>query len=441
MSQAMQTAHMAPTARDPSCMDDFDPSSLVVEQALERIHASVAPVAGVERVAVRETLGRVLAAPVLSPIDVPVHDNSAMDGYAVRASDAARAPGAPEDGAAALRVAGTSWAGRPFSGEVGPGECVRIMTGAVMPRGADAVVIQENVRLGADGATACFDDRPRPGDNVRRAGEDLPRGAAVLPAGQRIGPAELGLLASLGTVEASVRRRVRAAFFSTGDELRSLGEPLAAGCIYDSNRYTLLAMLRALGAEVLDLGVVRDRRADVERAFREAADAADAVITSGGVSVGEADFVKETLDRVGEVDFWKIAMKPGRPLAFGRVGGALFFGLPGNPVSVMVTFYQFVQPALRCMMGEPAARPVRFRVKCASRLRKRPGRVEFQRGVLGYDETGHLAVRSTGGQGSGILSSMHEADCFIVLPLESEGVEPGSEVDVEPFGGVAGPGS
>ena len=427
-------------AVDPSCMDDFDPSSLLVEQALERIHALAAPVSGVERVAIREALGRVLAEPVHSPIDVPAHDNSAMDGYAVRAADAGRASGGPGDGGARLRVAGTSWAGRPFAGEVGPGECVRIMTGAVMPRGADAVVIQENVRLEADGAAVRFEQRPRAGDNVREAGEDVPRGAAVLDAGQRIGPAELGVLASLGTVEASVRRRVRAAFFSTGDELRSLGEPLSDGCVYDSNRYTLLAMLRAVGAEVLDLGVVRDTREEVERAFREAAEAADAIITSGGVSVGEADFVKETLERTGAVDFWKIAMKPGRPLAFGRVGGALFFGLPGNPVSVMVTFYQFVQPALRRMMGEPAAPPLRFRVKCASRLRKRPGRVEFQRGVLGYDETGGLAVRSTGGQGSGILSSMHEANCFIVLPLESDGVAPGSEVDVEPFAGVAGAG-
>ena len=419
---------------DPSCMDDFDPSSLLVEQALERIHALVSPVSGTERVAVRETLGRVLAEPVLSTIDVPAHDNSAMDGYAVRAADT------DGDDPTVLRVLGTAWAGRPFPGPVGPGECVRIMTGAVIPPGADAVVIQEKTEAGP-GETIRFDERPRAGDNVREAGEDLPRGATVLDAGQRIGPAELGVLASLGTVEASVRRRVRVAFFSTGDELRSLGEPLAEGCVYDSNRYTLLAMLRAIGAEILDLGVVRDVRADVERAFREAAAAADAIVTSGGVSVGEADFVKETLERAGEVGFWKIAMKPGRPLAFGEVGGALFFGLPGNPVSVMVTFYQFVQPALRRMMGEPAAAPVRFRVPCTSRLRKRPGRVEFQRGVLGHDDAGHLVVRSTGGQGSGILNSMHEANCFIVLPLESDGVEPGTEVDVEPFHGVAGAGT
>ena len=368
-------------AVDPSCMDDFDPSSLLVEQALERIHALTAPVSGTERVAVRETLGRVLAEPALSPIDVPAHDNSAMDGYAVRSADAGG------DAPAEFRVIGTSWAGRPFPGETGPGECVRIMTGAVMPPGTDAVVIQENTEVGPD-STIRFSEWPRAGDNVREAGEDIPRGATVLRAGQRVGPAELGVLASLGTVETSVRRRVRVAFFSTGDELRSLGEPLDAGCVYDSNRYTLLAMLRAVGAEVLDLGVVRDVRREVEEAFREASAAADAIITSGGVSVGEADFVKETLERTGKVDFWKIAMKPGRPLAFGKVGNALFFGLPGNPVSVMVTFYQFVQPALRRMMGEPAAPPVRFRVTCTSRLRKRPGREEFQRGVLGYDDAG-----------------------------------------------------
>ena len=432
MRNALGTA--APVSNpDPSCMDDFDPSSLLVEQALQRIQALAAPVSGTERVAVRETLGRVLAEPVVSAIDVPAHDNSAMDGYAVRAADAGG------DEPVVLRMVGTSWAGKPFPGPVGPGECVRIMTGAVMPPGTDAVVIQEKAETGP-GDSIRLDDRPRAGDNVREAGEDIPRGATVLDAGQRIGPAELGVLASLGTVEASVRRRVRVAFFSTGDELRSLGEPLAEGCIYDSNRYTLLAMLRAIGAEILDLGVVRDVREDVERAFREAAAAADAIVTSGGVSVGEADFVKETLERTGEVGFWKIAMKPGRPLAFGKVGGALFFGLPGNPVSVMVTFYQFVQPALRRMMGEPAAAPVRFRVPCTSRLRKRPGRVEFQRGVLGYDDSGRLFVRSTGGQGSGILNSMHEANCFIVLPLESDGVPPGSEVDVEPFGGITGPG-
>ena len=418
-------------APDPSCMDDFDPSSLLVEQAVDRIRTLAESVAGTERVAIREALGRVLAAPVRSSIDVPAHDNSAMDGYALRSADTRG------DVPTVLRVLGTAWAGRPFEGTVDAGQCVRIMTGGVMPAGADTVVIQERTREDPAG-TIRFDERPRAGDNVRAAGEDIERGATVLAAGQRIGPAELGVLASLGTVEATVRRRVRVAFFSTGDELRSLGEPLEAGCVYDSNRYTLLAMLRAIGAEVLDLGVVRDVREDVERAFREAAAAADAIITSGGVSVGEADFVKETLETTGEVGFWKIAMKPGRPLAFGKVDDALFFGLPGNPVSVMVTFYQFVQPALRRMMGETATAPVRFRVKCTSRLRKRPGRVEFQRGVLGYDDTGRPTVRSTGGQGSGILSSMHEANCFIVLPLESAGVEPGGEVEIEPFGGVAG---
>ena len=431
---AIGTGAMALAAElEPSCMDDFDPSSLLVEQALARIRALVAPVRGVERVAVRDTIGRVLASDVRSPMDVPAHDNSAMDGYAVRAGDVR------PDATTELTMVGVSWAGRPYSGEVGPGECVRIMTGGVMPRGADAVVIQERTEPGP-GGTIRFDEKPRPRANVRDAGEDIGCGATVLSAGQRVGAAEVGLLASLGIVEANVRRRPRVAFFSTGDELRSLGETLDPGCVYDSNRHTLYAMLRATGVEILDLGVVRDRRGEVERAFDEAADAADCIVTSGGVSVGEADFVKETLDRKGEVDFWKIAMKPGRPLAFGKVDDALFFGLPGNPVSVMVTFHQFVQPALRRMMGEPEAAPIRFRVRCASRLRKRPGRVEFQRGVLEHDVEGRLVVRTTGGQGSGILSSMHEANCFIVLPLASDGVEPGTEVDVEPFASVVGPG-
>lgn len=419
----------AAVVADPSCMDDFDPKSLSVEQALERIRDMVAPVEGVESVALRHALGRVLAAPVTSPIDVPAHDNSAMDGYAVRARDGA--PGTT------LKVIGTAWAGRPFEGEPEPGECVRIMTGAVMPQGADAVLIQEDTERSGDSAIRCA-EWPRPGDNVRAAGEDLPRGAVALEAGQRLGAAELGLLASLGQAEARVHRRVRVAFFSTGDELRPLGEPLAPGCIYDSNRHTLFAMLSELGVETLDLGIVRDTREEVERAFGEAAAMADVIVTSGGVSVGEADFVKETLERVGRVNFWKIAMKPGRPLAFGRVGGAFFFGLPGNPVSVMVTFLQFVQPALRRMMGErDLARPARFRVRCASKLRKRPGRMEFQRGYLEYDAAdGRLVVRSTGEQGSGILSSMNRANCFIVLPLESDGVSPGMEVEVEPFAGA-----
>lgn len=416
---------------DPSCMDEYDPNSLPVDEALRRIDSGIRPITGTERVAIRDSLGRILAEPVQSPINVPLHTNSAMDGYAVRAADLNDAA----TGAVTLSVAGTSWAGRPYAGEIGAGECARIMTGGVMPAGTDTVVIQEHVTAG-DGEATFEANSVKTGDNVRAAGEDLKTGATVVDAGTRIGPAELGMLASVGVVEVTVRRRLRVAFFSTGDELRSLGEPLDAGSVYDSNRYTLFGMLTRLGAEILDMGVVRDDRTAVQQAFKEASDNADAVITSGGVSVGEADFVKETLEAQGEVNFWKIAMKPGRPLAFGHVRDAVFFGLPGNPVSVMVTYYQFVQPALRRMMGESTTRAPRIRVRTDSALKKRSGRVEFQRGVLAPTADGDMRVTTTGGQGSGILSSMHTANCFIILPMENDGVAAGEFVEVEPFYGV-----
>jgi molybdopterin molybdotransferase len=314
------------------------------------------------------------------------------------------------------------------------GECVRIMTGAVLPTGSNAVVMQEHAEVQQERV------RIGPGhrchQNVRDAGEDVKRGATVLRAGTRLRPAELGLLASLGFGELRVRRRPRIAFFSTGDELKSIGEQLGPGDVYDSNRYTLYGMLTRLGAEIIDMGVVSDDRNELRRGFREASEVADAVITSGGVSVGEADFVREILASLGQVSFWKIAMKPGRPLAFGRLGEALFFGLPGNPVSVMVTFYEFVQPALRRMMGELDPTPVSIPVRCVSKLRKRPGRTEFQRGILYRGEDGELLVRSTGQQGSGILTSVSQANCFIVLPDDSTGSSPDDMVEVQPFEGM-----
>ena len=409
-------------------MDDYDPASLTVEEALRHIGAAVAPVEGSERCALRSALGRVLAEDIRSGINVPAHDNSSMDGYAVASADL------PADGVRELKVIGTSWAGKPYPGRVQRGQCVRIMTGAVMPAGTDTVVIQERVQR--DGDTVRIGPGNAPGQNVRRAGEDLAAGQVALNAGKRLMPAELGLLASLGIGEVKVRRRARVAFFSTGDELRSIGEPLNPGEIYDSNRYTLYGMLQRLGVEVIDMGVVRDDREAIQRAFTEAAQMADVVITSGGVSVGEADYVKETLERLGKVNFWKIAMKPGRPLAFGRVRDALFFGLPGNPVSVMATFYQFVQPALRRLVGETEVSTVKVKARCASRLKKAPGRVEFQRGILQAGADGNLEVRSTGEQGSGILSSMSRANCFITLPMECAAVEPGTLVDVQPFEGL-----
>jgi len=411
-----------------SCADDYDPNSLPVPKALERIDALIGPVSGVEKVALRAALQRVLAAPIVSPLAVPAHDNSAMDGYALRGDDL------PSSGTRELRVIGTALAGAPFQARVEPGTAVRIMTGAVLPQDADTVVMQERVERQGD--TLRIDADNKRGQNTRRAGEDIQPGAIVLEAGRLLTPADLGLIASLGIAEVPVRRRLRVAFFSTGDELRSLGEILTEGQIYDSNRYTLYGMLAKLGVELLDMGVIGDEQGVLEQAFRDAAANADAVITSGGVSVGEADFVKDILNRLGEVNFWKIAMKPGRPLAFGKIDNAIFFGLPGNPVSVMVTFYQFVQPALRRMLGQTEALVPLFQVPVTHRLRKRPGRMEFQRGVLERQADGSLVVHGTGDQGSGILSTMSRANCFIILPDESAGVEAGERVYVQPFEGL-----
>ncbi|NJN47436.1 MAG: molybdopterin molybdotransferase MoeA [Candidatus Competibacteraceae bacterium] len=414
----------------PSCADRYDPDALPIDEALRLIEEGLKPLSGYEKIALRSALGRVLLRDTHSSLAVPAHTNSAVDGYALRISDV------PGPDVVVLQVVGTAWAGKPFSGTVEPGTAVRIMTGAVLPHGADCVVMQEHVRR--DDQQVWISPPLKPGQNIRLAGEDLASGTMVLPAGRRLSPADLGLLASLGIAEVEVRRRPRVAFFSTGDELRSLGEPLNEGDIYDSNRYTLYAMLTRLGVELIDMGVVRDRREDLLAAFQEAGRNADVIITSGGVSVGEADLVKEILQCSGQVNFWKIAMKPGRPLAFGQIGNALFFGLPGNPVSVMITFYEFVQPALQRLMGQPPTPPLTFKVHCLSRLRKRPGRTEFQRGILERQSDGNLAVRGTGDQGSGILNTMSRANCLIVLPHDGETVEAGTLVDVQPFEGLLG---
>jgi molybdopterin molybdotransferase len=412
-----------------SRLDDYDPHALRVERAREVIRAFLFPISVNERVHVRAALGRVLGEDVVSSIDVPAHDNSAMDGYAVRHADLALA------GETRLAIIGEAFAGRAFAGALGAGECVRVMTGAVMPRGADSVVIQEDVR--AEHGIACVRPGQKAGQNLRRAGEDLARGQVVLAAGRPVRPAELGLLASLGLAEVGVRRRLRVAFFATGDELASVGRPLGEGEVYDSNRYTLHGMLARLGCELIDFGVVRDDRETLERAVREAAACADAIVTSGGVSVGEADFTRAVLGRLGEVAFWKIAIRPGRPMAFGRVGHAAFFGLPGNPVAVMVTFYQFVRDALLHLSGrtDDVSLP-RFRVPSATALRKRPGRTELQRGVFERTPDGTLTVRATGQQGSGVLRSMAEADCFIVLEHDRGDVTAGEPVSVQAFDGL-----
>jgi molybdopterin molybdotransferase len=413
-----------------SCADDYDPNSMPVAKAREVIARFLTPVTATERVAVRSALGRVLAEDVVSPLNVPPHDNSAMDGYAVRFADL------KTDGEVTLRVVGSAFAGAPpYQGALKPGECVRIMTGGVVPQGADTIVMQEQVKAAKEQVTIGAGHKK--GQNLRRAGEDLTVGQVALKRGAELRPAETGLIASLGIGEVTVYRKLRVAFFSTGDELVSIGTQPKEGQIFDSNRYTIHGMLTRLGCEVLDMGVVRDDPKLLERAFHDAAAAADVVITSGGVSVGEADFVKDLLNKLGEVVFWKIAMKPGRPLAYGRIGAAHFFGLPGNPVSVMVTFYQFVRDALLVLSGRDPVPPLpTFKVPCTSSLKKAPGRTEFQRGVLSQDASGAWSVRVTGEQGSGILRSMSEANCFIILPTEQGNLAAGTLVDVQVMDGI-----
>jgi molybdopterin molybdotransferase len=419
-----------------SCIAGYDPNALSVAQAQAFIARFVPRVGMVEKLALRSALGRVLADDVVSAIDVPAHDNSAMDGYALRGADLrAEAP-------AALRIAGTAFAGAAWTGTAQPGQCVRIMTGAVMPAGLDTVVPQEFARVEGEVVTV-----PQgvvaTGDNRRRAGEDLARGEVALAAGRVLKPADMGLLASLGQAEVAVWRRLRVAFFSTGDELRSIGEPLDEGCVYDSNRYTIHAMLTRLGCEVLDMGVVRDDPAALEAAFRSACENADAVITSGGVSVGEADHTKQVMARLGDVAFWRIAMRPGRPMAFGRVASngpgspsAVLFGLPGNPVAVMVTFYAFVRDALLAMAGAvPQPLPL-LRARATEAIRKKPGRTEYQRGIVTRNADGDWDVQLTGAQGSGILRSMSVANGLVVLHHEQGSVERGGHVDVMPFDGL-----
>lgn len=422
-------------------LQGYDPQSLNADHVGQFLQRLVQPVDEAEEVGIFEALGRVLANDLVSPISVPPHDNSAMDGYAF---DGGQLQGAAE---LRLQVVGTAHAGRVWQGQAGAGEAVKIMTGAVMPAGLDTVVPQEMVQPHGDTIRFSPGLLAR-GDNRRLLGEDLLQGQPALRQGALLGPAALGLIASLGIARVRVWRKLRVAFFSTGSEILSLGEAPREAAVYDSNRYTVFGMLSRLGVQAIDMGVVRDEPEALEAAFRAAARQADAIITSGGVSVGEADHTKAMMQQLagdsGGVAFWRIAMRPGRPMAVGQIAAqeagsgraAILFGLPGNPVAVMVTFLAFVRPALLQMMGSHGGAPPLLRARSSEAIRKKAGRTEYQRGSVSAAAQGPLQVRTTGNQGSGVLSSMVQANCLIVLHHDQGNVAIGDEVDVMMFDGA-----
>lgn len=406
-------------------MDHCHTADLIsLEQALDNMLSQVTPLDDTEAIALTDAAGRITATPVISPLNVPPFANSAMDGYAVRLADLnANAP---------LPVAGKAFAGAPFNDEWPAHSCVRIMTGAPVPAGAEAVIMQEQAEVTDDGVR--FNAVVHAGQNIRLAGEDIRQGASVLPAGVKLGAAQLPLLASLGIAELRVMRKLKVAVFSTGDELQPVGQPLQDGQIYDTNRFAVRLMLEQLGCEVLDLGIIRDDQAALRAAFNRADSEADVVISSGGVSVGEADYTKQMLDELGEVGFWKLAIKPGKPFAFGKLHNAWFCGLPGNPVSAALTFYQLVQPLLAKLAGHSEWRlPPRLRARALTPLKKSPGRLDFQRGLFASNAQGELEVSTTGHQGSHVFSSFSQGNCFIVLERERGSVAAGEMVEIEPF--------
>ncbi len=413
-------------------LQGYDPQALSAQHVNDFLAQLVQPVSQSETVPLMQAHGRILAQDIVSPISVPPHDNSAMDGYALRGADLSA------DAATTLRVVGTAFAGKAWQGEVATDECVRIMTGAIMPTGLDTVAPQELVKAEGDSVRIPA-GLLQTGDNRRLLGEDLMAGQPALFAGARLSPAACGLLASLGLPSVPVWRRPKVAYFSTGDEILSLGESPREGAVYDSNRYSVAGLLQSLGCECIDMGVVRDEPAALQQAFLSAAEKADAIITSGGVSVGEADHTKAMMKLLGDVAFWRIAMRPGRPMAVGRISQgprqAVLFGLPGNPVAVMVTFAAFVRPALQRLMGWNAPALPLLKAKSTEALRKKPGRTEYQRGIVSTNAAGELQVSITGNQGSGVLNSMVQANGLIVLKHAQGDVAIGDTVDVMMFDG------
>lgn len=427
----------------------YDPNSLRSDMVNAFLAELVNPVPDTETVALFEGLNRVLAEDIISPISVPPHDNSAMDGFAFHGNQL------DVSNSLSLNVVGTALAGKAWQGSVALGECLKIMTGAIMPLGLDTVVPQEMVTLNTEKTHIIIAPKVlQQGDNRRKAGEDLQQGSPALLKGAHLTPAALGLIASLGLPTVKVYRKVRVAYFSTGDEILSLGDAPREGAVYDSNRYTVFGLLKRMGCEVIDMGVIRDDPALLEAAFVKAADVADAIITSGGVSVGEADYTRAMMKKLGAdsggVAFWRIAMRPGRPMAVGRISSshskdklnnyindsAILFGLPGNPVAVMVTFLAFVRPALLRMMGSTAANLPLLKARSTEVIRKKPGRTEYQRGTVSTTVDGMLQVKTTGNQGSGVLSSMVQANGLIVLHHNQSSVAVGDEIDVMMFDGV-----
>ena len=421
-------------------LEGYDPQALRADRVNEFLLRLVEPVLEREQATIFQALGRVLAQDVISPISVPPHDNSAMDGYAFDGGQLQT--GDADGGQLELQVVGTALAGKAWQGSVAPGQCLKIMTGAVLPQHLDTVVPQELVTVrhqsAEEGAQSSAIPRGllRAGDNRRQRGEDLMQGEPALRKGALLTPAALGLLASLGIEQLPVVRKLRVAYFSTGDEILSLGEAPREGAVYDSNRYTVFGLLTRLGCDVIDLGVVPDEPTRLEAAFQRAASQSDAIITSGGVSVGEADYTKLMMKKLGDVAFWKIAMRPGRPMAVGRIGQSILFGLPGNPVAVMVTFLAFVRPALLRMMGSTEAATLLLKARSLAPLRKKAGRTEYQRGIVSQTSEGGLQVSAIGNQGSGVLSSMVQANGLIVLHHSQGNVGAGDEVDVMMFEGV-----
>jgi len=399
-----------------------------LSDALKTMQNSLSKVCDKITLPLSEALGFTLADNVISSKNVPPFNNSAMDGYALHASDLVNAS---EGNPVQLKLVGKSFAGTPFNGDVEAGTCIRIMTGALVPESVDCVVMQEQCFV--DGELITFKHAPVVNNNVRFVGEDLKVGEQVLQQGHKLTPRDIPLLASLGIATVDVYRQLKVAVLSSGDELKSLGEPLQQGEIYDSNRYSIIALLSRLNVEVIDLGIVKDDYDLIKATMLKADKQADVVISSGGVSVGEADFIKEVLNEIGEIGFWKLAIKPGKPFAFGRLPNSVFLGLPGNPVSAIVTLYQLAVPAMAKMSGEKLKPALRFNARCDQALHKAPGRTDFQRGYYSLDEQGKWVVSTTGNQGSGVFSSMSRSNCFIVLEQNRGDVAAGETVTIEPY--------